>query len=322
MSDHQYVYAVARIRGRELSLLSGSFLDQLTSARSYEECLQLLSEKGWGSEGAKNAEALLEEERKKTWGLIGELLEDLSIFDVFLYANDYHNLKAAMKEAQMAHEFPGIYIEQGTVEPKQIRRAMAERNYTLLPERMRQPAQEAYEALLHTGDGQLCDIIVDRAALDAIYEAGKKSNNEFLKLYSELTVVAADIKIAVRAQRTGKDRAFLERALAPCDTLNISGLTEAAIAGIEEIYKYLSSTPYAEAAEELRKSPSAFERWCDNLLIRRIRPQLTNSFGIGPLAAYILARENEMKSVRIVLSGKLNHLPEHTIRERIREMYV
>ncbi|MEG7530278.1 MAG: V-type ATPase subunit, partial [Hungatella sp.] len=71
-----------------------------------------------------------------------------------------------------------------------------------------------------------------------------------------------------------------------------------------------------------RKSPSAFERWCDNLLIRRIRPQLTNSFGIGPLAAYILARENEMKSVRIVLSGKLNHLPEHTIRERIREMYV
>ena len=72
--------------------------------------------------------------------------------------------------------------------------------------------------------GQLCDIIIDKAALDAIYHAGKSSGNEFLKLYAELTVAAADIKTAVRASRTGKDRAFLEQALAPCDTLDITCL--------------------------------------------------------------------------------------------------
>jgi V/A-type H+-transporting ATPase subunit C len=43
---------------------------------------------------------------------------------------------------------------------------------------------------------------------------------------------------------------------------------------------------------------------------------------ISPLAAYILARENEIKSVRILLSGKINDLPEDSIRERLREMYV
>ena len=134
--------------------------------------------------------------------------------------------------------------------------------------------------------------------------------------------MAADIKTAVRASRTGKDRAFLEQALAPCGSINVARLAQAAIEGVDSIGSYLETTAYADAVEELRRSPSAFERWCDNLLIRKIKPQQYSAFGLGPLAAYILARENEIKSVRIVLSGKLNHLPEESIRERIREMYV
>ena len=34
MADKQYVYAVARIRSKELSLLSGAFLEQLTAAKA------------------------------------------------------------------------------------------------------------------------------------------------------------------------------------------------------------------------------------------------------------------------------------------------
>ena len=305
-----------------MSLLSGAFLEQLTAAKSYDQCIQLLHEKGWGGDGITNPEELLAAEREKTWGLISELVEDRSVFDVFLYANDYHNLKAAIKEIRMGHQFPGIFISQGTLDVKRIRDSIQNREFQNLPEAMRGPAKEAYRALLHTQDGQLCDIIIDKAALEAIYRAGKESGNEFLKLYAELTVAAADIKTAVRASRTGKDRAFLKQALAPCDTLDIYRLAQAAIEGEDAIGLYLESTPYADAVEELRRSPSAFERWCDNLMIRRMKPQQHVPFGLGPLAAYILARENEVKSVRIVLSGKLNHLPEESIRERVREMYV
>lgn len=322
MAQNQFIYAVARIRSKELALLSGAFVEQLLSAKGYEECLQLLQEKGWGDGETRDAAGILAVEREKTWQLMGELTDDLSVFDVFLYANDYHNLKAAIKEARMDTEFPGIYMGQGTVDVKLIREAVRTREFNNLPEAMAEPAREAYEALIQTGDGQLCDIIVDRAALAAIYRAGKASGDECLKLYGELTVASADIKTAVRAARTGKNKAFLERALAHCDTLDVDRLAQAAVEGVEAIGTYLELTPYAEAVEELHKSPSAFERWCDNLLIRRIRPQRFNSFGIGPLAAYILARENEIKTVRIILSGKLNQLPEESIRERVREMYV
>ena len=67
---------------------------------------------------------------------------------------------------------------------------------------------------------------------------------------------------------------------------------------------------------------SAFERWCDNRIIRTIKPQKYESFTIGPVVAYVIARLNEIKTARIILSGKLNGLTDESIRERVREMYV
>ena len=114
---------------------------------------------------------------------------------------------------------------------------------------------------------------------------------------------------------------FRSCSLAECKTLNRTALMKVALVGIDELDDYLAGTDYADGVAEFTKSMSAFERWCDNLMIKRMRNQKWNPFGIDPLAAYVLACESERKSVRIILSGKLNGLPEDAIRERIRETY-
>ena len=53
-----------------------------------------------------------------------------------------------------------------------------------------------------------------------------------------------------------------------------------------------------------------------------MRSQKYESFSVGPLLAYLLARQNEIKTVRIILTGKQNVFQDEAIRERIREMYV
>ena len=78
------------------------------------------------------------------------------------------------------------------------------KEFDRLPGQMAQTAREAYDTLLHTRDGQLCDVIVDKAALDAIYEAGKNASDKIIRQYADATVAISDIKIAVRAQKTGK----------------------------------------------------------------------------------------------------------------------
>ena len=322
MAENDFIYAVARIRTKELSLLSAAFLEQLLALPDEAACLKLLNEQGWGSAG-QDAKTMLSGERDRTWQLIGELTAgETTLFRVFLCENDYHNLKAAVKDSCSAFRVDGIYAEDGTLPAEQLRAAAEEHDFSAIPGRMAEAGKEAMELLLKTGDGQLCDCVLDRAALEELREAGEESGEALFARYGELRCAFGNIKIAARASRTGKDRSFMERAIAPCATLNKSRLIEAAISGVEAICGYLEGSDYSEAAEALKKSPAAFERWCDNAVIRMIRPQLWNSFGPGPLAAYILARENEIRTVRIILSGKRNGMREVLIRERVREVSV
>ena len=110
--------------------------------------------------------------------------------------------------------------------------------------------------------------------------------------------------------------------MADCSTISVNDLIRAAGSSMEAIQEYLSGTVYAAGAKALEESTSAFERWCDNRIIETIKPQKYNSDSVGPIFAYAIARENEIKTVRIVLTGKQNDLPVDSIRERVREMYV
>ena len=322
MSQEQYIYAVARVRSKELGLLDKSILEQLLSCKSYEDCLKILTDKGWGDHSGESTEEMLSKEREKTWEFIREQVEDMSVFDTFLYEKDFHNLKAAIKQVYIRKEVPNIYIGNGTIDAEIIYETVKNHDFSKLPVHMQDAAEEAYQIQMHHGDGQLCDIILDRAALDTLYLKAVESGNTLLIDYAELRVVTANINIAIRGAKTKKKPEFFEMALANCRTLNKIELMKASLAGVEAIYEYLLTTVYDDAVGALKQSFSAFERWCDNLIIKEIKPQKYNTTSISPLAAYILARENEIKTVRILLSGKLNDLPENAIRERLRDMYV
>ena len=65
MNDLEYTYAVARIRALESSLFSGTDIERLLACSDEEQCLQLLSENGWGdATGSMDASALLKREEE------------------------------------------------------------------------------------------------------------------------------------------------------------------------------------------------------------------------------------------------------------------
>lgn len=323
MSKTQYTYAVARIRALEVSLFSASTIEQLIACKDLEGCLRFLQDKGWGGNDVPmDADAILTREREKIWETIGEMHVDMDVFNVLSYTNWFHNLKAAVKEVCTGKSGANIFYEGTPIPKEEMLRIIRERDYKALPDNMQAAAEEAVETLLHSGDGQLCDVIIDRATLEAIKEAGRQSQDDIIRDYAESTVAVANIKIAVRSSKTAKSLDFMKRAMAPCDSLNVDGLARAALAGMDSIIDYLSANGYLEGALALKESPSAFERWCDNRIIQTIKPQKTNPFSVGPLVAYVIARENEIKTVRIILTCKQNGLSDDSIRERVREMYV
>lgn len=323
MSKTKYTYAVARIRALETSLLSDKDVEQLLSCKTAEQALRTVMEKGWGDPASgADMDSVLRREEEKTWEVIRDVAPDMSVFDVLSFPKLYHNLKAAVKEVCTETDNPNIFYDDCPVPGKEMLEIIRNREFSRLPGSMPQTAAEAFDQLLHTRDGQLCDITVDKAALEAIYEAGKRSGEKIIADYADTTVAIADIKIAVRSRKTGKNADFMRSAMAECASIRTDQLIRAALAGEEEIAQYLEGTSYAGGADALRESPSSFERWCDNRLIESLKPQKYESFSVGPLLAYLIARENEIKTVRIILTGKQNGFSEEAIRERVREMYV
>ena len=323
MNELEYTYAVARIRALEASLLTDSVIDQLLACKDEAQCLGLLNEKGWGNAETENdVEAILNCEEEKTWQVIQEVSPDLTVFDVMSYPKLYHNLKASIKEVCTEVTNEKIFYYDCEIPGKEMLSIVENKAFERLPGNMEAAAKEAYETLLQTRDGQLCDVIIDRAALEAITQAGHDAKDEIIRVYAESTVALANIKIAVRCQKTGKSLEFMKRAMAPCESINVEQLAKAALSGADALREYLKETVYADGVEALEESPSAFERWCDNRMIEAIKPQKYNAFSAGPLVAYLLARQNEIKTVRMILTGKQNGFPDEMIRERIREMYV
>ena len=49
MAKPDYIYAVARIRSKELLCFSPATLEQLMACKTYHECLRMLNEKGWAT---------------------------------------------------------------------------------------------------------------------------------------------------------------------------------------------------------------------------------------------------------------------------------
>lgn len=324
MSKTKYTYAVARIRALEVSLLTNAVIEQLLACKSAEQALQLLVEKGWGdlTAGTLDADEVLNKEEEKMWQTIREVAPDMHVFDVLSLPKLYHNLKAAIKEVCTEVENKNIFYDDCEISGEEMFALVQNKEFDKLPGNMPAIAREAFDTLLHTRDGQLCDLIIDRATLEAMLEAGKKSGEKIIEEYAQTAVAIADIKIAVRSQKTGKNAEFMKKAMVNCSEINVDQLTQAALAGAEEIAQYLEGTSYREGADALRISPSAFERWCDNEMTDSMRSQKYESFSVGPLLAYLLARQNEIKTVRIILTGKQNEFPDEAIRERIREMYV
>ena len=73
---------------------------------------------------------------------------------------------------------------------------------------------------------------------------------------------------------------------------------------------------------ESLSSLAAFECAADSRLIRSLRQTRTAIEGTAPVFAFYLARQSEIRTVRILLTGLRVSADPALLRERIRESYV
>lgn len=323
MKDTDYTFAVARIRANETQLLSKNEMDQLLAAPDLRAALRLLADQGWDTQGAiENPNGMLRQQTAQMWSLLTEAAPEERELSFLTAKNDFHNLKAALKSLVSDQSPEPYWMLPNAIPTELIWDAVSNRNFSRLPPEMRQAAQEAYELLVRAADGQRADALLDRAALETALRRAGETGSAFAIRLAELQCAAANLKIALRAALTGRDDRFLQDALCECATLRKSALIAAAGRGVPELLQYIAQTDYAGCVPAYEKSFASFEKWCDDLLLTQLDAARRVSFGLAPLVAYYVARDSEIKNIRILLSCKRLGLPAQQIRERMRESYV
>lgn len=321
MKETAYTFAVARIRVIENRLLSNSDLEQLINAPDYESALKLLREKGLTGEN-EDAQLSLKKQLAETWKMLYDMSPDKTGLEILIVKNDFHNLKAALKAFVTQDTESNYYITPSVVSHETIKSAIFNKRFSDLPPFLQVPAEKTYDALIRSMDGQLADIMIDAMTLEEISKRAEASGNDYIKKYAELLCVNANIKTAYRAAKTGKDEQFLKTALCDTKAINKTALVQAARKGTDDLISLLSEGTYKEAADTIRISLSAFEKWCDDAVMAHLESARYKSFGIEPLIGYYIARETEIQTARIILSCKRNGLGSAAIRERVRRLYV
>ena len=319
-----YEYSIGSVRAKETSLFSKADLEQFLGCASAAEFCALLRDKGYGS--GDDFASVAEDHMAKTWAYLKRVAPDFAVFTPFLIQNDVHNFKVILKGTMSARDYyTALLLSPSTVEHDVMTAAVEHRDMRALPEWLRAAAEKAYDLLAHTGDAKASDAVLDKALMKEMLRFAQSFRSAFLKEYINTTVFYNNVKIALRAARTGADKNYLKAALVKTEGFDRDSVIAAAVKGSEALKTLLQkTTAYGcrQAMEAFKTSPSDFEKFVDDRLMALARESCKRaSEGAEPLLGYYLGTEAEKKVLHIIFSGIKTGTDRDIIRERLREIY-
>jgi V/A-type H+-transporting ATPase subunit C len=329
--DTRYAYAVARIRGMETKLLDRQWIERLLSETA-EGALKALGDSAYQEafadvEDPGDIEAGLERALATTLEAVAEVAPEPELIDCFRLRADAANLKALLKASLLQREDEEIGVTDGVgaVPRERLEKAVADKDYSSIPDVLAETARDAEEAFRDTDELRAVDRVVDAAVWRHQVEVAREHGNRFLEEYFRAEIDLLNVKTFARVKEAGGEAVDLAPELLPEGTLERIFFEAQLGEPFESLARALEFGPYAGLAPVFREwSPErmfALELACDNELLKRVDPAKTVAYGIEPLVAYILERRIEIKLLRTAVVARADGLERGDIENRLRSIH-
>ena len=323
LKTNDYIALSAYLRAKEARLLSREALERMLAEPSFAEACRLAVEAGYADmseQGVQGIHAALAEHRRAELAELREMLPDPELLRLVCLQYDCHNAKVLVKSEGDAGRAEALYSPSGCYTPEQLRAVYdAESGSGELDPDFAEALREAKLTLARTGNPQLADFLLDRAYYAALLKSARETGRRFFLDYVQAKIDKANLRSAVRTLRSPRRSELLAGALIPGGTVEPELLRDPALTR-EDLARLYAATVFAAAAEEA--DMSAFEKAADNAERELVSACALISFGPEVVLEYVSALENEIMSLRILLTGKRLGIDADTLRERLRESYV
>ena len=323
-------FAVGRVRSLENRILTSERIQRLLDAASAEDAFRLLADASYGQSGeqVQDYEELIDLELRRTVELIDQITPDADLTNLFFMHYDVHNIKTLYKGTFTTDDVEEILSPLGKLDHATLKGAISSKDYRLLPDIFAQALAQADKEMPSEPDPGKIDAMLDQAYFQAIgaFQQQQRSKNPFVTDYFALSADFNNVLLALRLKAMGQPFAQLESLFLPGGTLTTDRL--AVVFEGELTPVAFSASPYYDvlkrAWERLVAGGmrlSLLEKERDNALFRLAGQVDQGPTSMGPVLRYMLAREQEAKIVRLIMTGKVNRLPDSMLRERVRELY-
>ena len=330
MDRSKFIQSSTRLRVMEKELLKSENFIRASETETLEDALRSLSDTVYNKyinkiSSPTEYEYILKEELTRFYDELFDISPSKIPIRLITLKYFYHNLKVIIKEDIGKKDLKDLYMNIGDFDLKEYRDALVKGSNKNKYFELIQRVEEIYE---EKKDPQLIDIYLDNAYFTELLELAEESQVDLFIEYAKNLIDFTNIRTLLRAKKQEKDVEFLRQIIIEggnvrketyLDLLNREVSSDTDVFKKLEIYKYIK-----EALDSFKErgNLSDFEREMDNYFIDLIKDVKYITYGPEVIFANVLAKEMEIKNLRIILVSKLNGLDSEFIREKLRDTYV
>ena len=322
--DWRYVYQSAQVRVLELQMLTRAAFSDMANAENFQAAADLLSATEYAmprsEKGSVEMENNLLLRRAAVRELFADLILDKPIVKLFKTRDDFANLRLAVRRTLTDKPIGTDYSADGNFPPEQFEQVFAEENYTEFPDYMAEAADRAVLAYYRNKDIRQIDNAIDSAQAEYNLKQARRLNSIFLLSLFRTQIDLTNIRTMLRLKFTESEQrnVFLKGGF-----IELERLERGAELGYEALAPLFFVTPYyhlVEAGAAYLTSDKSFlriEQQYEEHLTGFLKSTVQITAGPQPIIAYLLLKENEIRTVRLILTAKKNNLDTKLILDRI-----
>lgn len=324
--DWRYGFATAMVRSLETLMISrGTFLD-MANSENLGGAVELLGGSDYSmlssAAGIGEMEQMLLDKRAEVRNLFIELMIDEDLVELLRARHDFANMRLAIRRVVTERPIGLDYSDFGSVPAAEFEEIFEQENYGRFPEYLQEAVEEAVLGYYSDKDIRRIDYAIDRYESQYRIKKAVELKSEFLLSLFRTRVDLTNIRTMMRLKLADRDDKglFLSGGFVDVDRF-VHGLG----VGYEALAPLFFATPYHDVVEGgvsylvAEESFLRLERLCEEHTNGFLRSTQPLAAGPQPVIAYFLLKENEIKSLRMVLTCKNNGLDTRLVIDRLGE---
>ena len=333
MNRSDFIQGVTRTKVIETRLLSQDKINRMIESNDVEEALRLLNESEYsdsfkGVLVSADYEKILSNELIRIYDLMRDVSADPVVVDLLALKYDYHNMKVMVKEKIYEKDLSDLYISVSVLAPDFMKEAYTTQDFRQISKEFKTAIDAVEEDFEKSSDPQRIDFIFDEYYFKHLYNMAERTKIDLFINYVQDMIDFTNVASLIRLKKQNKDIEFCKDVILENGNIKKDDILAAFNDSIDDMMDRFKDSKISNSlikgldSYKETSSLSILEKYKDDYLMDLNKASKYINIGPEPIFSYIVAKETEIKTLRIILVAKLNNLSPDVIRERVRELYV